>query len=317
MPDICVVTGGAGFIGSHIAARLLRDGHRVRVIDNLLTGREANLDYLQSLDGDLELHRVSVTELDALKPIFAGADTVYHQAALPSVPRSIEAPLETHEHCVTGTLNVLLAARDGGVRRVVYAASSSAYGDIEGDYKREDMPPDPISPYGAAKLAGEYYCQVFTHAYGLETVGLRYFNVFGARQDPTSQYAAVIPLFITAMLEGRSPTIFGDGQQSRDFTYIDNVVHGNLLAARAPEAAGKTMNLATGGRVTLLDLVEKINRLLGTSIEPTFADERPGDIKHSRASIERASELLDYAPVVDFDTGLAHTLEFYRDGASS
>jgi UDP-glucose 4-epimerase len=317
MPDICVVTGGAGFIGSHIAARLLREGHRVRVVDNLLTGREANLDYLRSLDGDLELHRVSITELDALKPIFAGADTVYHQAALPSVPRSIEAPLETHEHCVTGTLNVLLAARDGGVRRVVYAASSSAYGDIEGDYKREDMPPDPISPYGAAKLAGEYYCQVFTHAYGLETVGLRYFNVFGARQDPASQYAAVIPLFITAMLEGKAPIIFGDGQQSRDFTYIDNVVHGNLLAARAPEAAGKTMNLATGGRVTLLDLVEKINRLLGTSIEPTFADERPGDIKHSRASIERARELLDYAPVVDFDTGLARTLDFYRDGASS
>jgi UDP-glucose 4-epimerase len=317
MPDICVVTGGAGFIGSHIAARLLREGHRVRVVDNLLTGREANLDYLRSLDGDLELHRVSITELVALKPIFAGADTVYHQAALPSVPRSIEAPLETHEHCVTGTLNVLLAARDGGVRRVVYAASSSAYGDIEGDYKREDMPPDPISPYGAAKLAGEYYCQVFTHAYGLETVGLRYFNVFGARQDPASQYAAVIPLFITAMLEGKAPIIFGDGQQSRDFTYIDNVVHGNLLAARAPEAAGKTMNLATGGRVTLLDLVEKINRLLGTSIEPTFADERPGDIKHSRASIERARELLDYAPVVDFDTGLARTLDFYRDGASS
>jgi UDP-glucose 4-epimerase len=317
MPETCVVTGGAGFIGSHIAARLLREGHRVRVIDNLLTGTEANLNYLQSLGGDLELHRVSITELDALKPIFAGVDTVYHQAALPSVPRSVDDPLETHRHCVTGTLNVLIAARDGGARRVVYAASSSAYGDIEGDYKREDMPPDPISPYGAAKLAGEYYCQVFTHVYGLETVGLRYFNVFGARQDPTSQYAAVIPLFITAMLNGQPPVIFGDGEQSRDFTYIDNVVHGNLLAARAPAAAGKTMNLATGGRVTLLELVEKLNRLLGTTVEPVFTDERPGDIRHSRASIERARELLDYAPVVDFDTGLARTLDFYRDGGSS
>ena len=309
MAETYIVTGGAGFIGSHIVERLLRDGHRVRVVDNLSTGRRENLAHL---DGGFDFHQVSITDLKGLTPIFAGADTVFHQAALPSVPRSVDDPLTTHEYNITGTLNVLLAARDAGVRRVVYAASSSAYGDVEGEFKDETMPPRPLSPYGVAKLAGEYYCQAFTQVYGLETVCLRYFNVFGPRQDPTSQYAAVIPLFITAMLDDRRPTIYGDGLQSRDFTYIDNVVHGNLLAAQAPRAVGQVMNLATGGRVTLLDLVGKINELLGKRLEPIHAEPRPGDIKHSRADVARARDLLDYTPVVDFDSGLARTVEWYR-----
>ncbi len=313
---IYVVTGGAGFIGSHLTEALLRDGHTVRVIDNLVTGKRENLAF--GATGDrLAFHEVSVTDLDALRPLFEGVDCVFHQAALPSVPRSIAEPLETHAQCATGTLNVLLAAKDAGVRRVVYAASSSAYGDIEGEYKDETMPPRPISPYGVAKLTGEYYCQVFSTVYGLETVALRYFNVFGARQDPLSQYAAVIPLFITAMLRGERPTIFGDGTQSRDFTYIDNVVHGNLLASQAPDAVGQVINLATGGRVTLLELVDKINALLGISIAPIHAPERPGDIKHSRAAVERARDLLDFAPIVDFDTGLARTLDHYRKALES
>jgi len=232
------------------------------------------------------------------------------------VPRSIDNPLETHEHSATGTLNVLIAARDNDIKRVAYAASSSAYGDLQGEYKTEDMPPRPISPYAVAKLTGEYYCQVFTEVYGLETVGLRYFNVFGPRQDPASQYAAVIPKFITAMLQGKAATIYGDGHTSRDFTYIDNVIHGNLLALRAPDAAGEIMNMATGGRISLLDLIDKINALLGTSIQPVHEDERPGDIKHSRAGIDKARDLLDFSPVVDFDDGLARTLEYYRQNLS-
>jgi UDP-glucose 4-epimerase len=306
-----VVTGGAGFIGSHIAARLLKEGHTVRIVDNLSTGKRENLDVLQ---GNLEFYEVSITEKAKLDPIFKGVDAVFHQAALPSVPRSIDNPLETNEQCVTGTLNVLLAAKEAGVRRVVYAASSSAYGDIEGDSKVETMPPAPISPYGVAKLAAEYYCQCFSVVYGLETVCLRYFNVFGPRQDPTSQYAAVIPLFITAMSKGKRPTIFGDGQQSRDFTYIDNVVHGNILAAHAPNVSGEMMNLATGGSVNLLDLVSKINQILGTNIDPIHADARPGDIKHSQADISKARDLLDFSPIVDFDEGLRRTVTFYADG---
>lgn len=308
MTETYIVTGGAGFIGSHLVARLLKDGYRVRIIDNLSTGKRENLAHLSGY----ELYDVSITDRDALTPIFAGVDYVLHKAALPSVPRSIADPLETHENCITGTLNVLLAARDAGVKRVVYAASSSAYGDAAGDFKDETMSPRPMSPYGVAKLAGEYYCQCFTQVYGLETVALRYFNVFGPRQDPASVYAAVIPLFITTMLKGESPVIYGDGLQSRDFTHIDNVVHGNLLATKAPRAAGQVMNLAMGGNTNLLQLVEKINHLLGTQIEPVLAPERPGDIKHSRASIDRAGDLLGYEPIVDFDSGLAHTLQWYQ-----
>lgn len=312
MAVINVVTGGAGFIGSHIAAHLLRQGQRVRVIDNLLTGKESNLAYLESLGGDLEVHRVSITHLDALGSVFAGADVVYHQAALPSVPRSVANPIEVHEHCVNGTLNVLQAARLVGVRRVVYAASSSAYGDVEGEFKDESIPPAPISPYGAAKLAGEYYCRVFYHSYGLETVALRYFNVFGARQDPASEYAAVIPKFITRMMNGQAPIIYGDGGQTRDFTYIDNIVHGNLLAASTTGVGGEMMNLATGGQISLLDLVEKINGLLGTSFAAIHEPARAGDIRHSRADVSRAAELLDFTPVVSFDEGLARTVDWYR-----
>lgn len=309
MPETYIVTGGAGFIGSHIAERLLKDGHRVRIIDNFCTGKRDNIAHLT---GDLEVFEVSITERTALAPIFDEVDCVFHQAALPSVPRSVDDPLTTNEFNVTGTLNVLIAARDAGVKRVVYAASSSAYGDIEGDHKIETMPPRPLSPYGVSKLAGEYYCQAFTQVYGLETVALRYFNVFGPRQDETSHYAAVIPKFISAMLAGEPPTIYGDGTQSRDFTYIDNVVHGNLLATKAPDAAGQMMNLATGGRVTLLELVAKLNRLLGTSYQPNFTAPRPGDILHSRAGIDKARDLLDFAPIVDFDTGLARTVAWFR-----
>ncbi|OQY82385.1 MAG: LPS biosynthesis protein WbpP, partial [Anaerolineae bacterium UTCFX5] len=305
------VTGGAGFIGSHIADRLLQDGHDVVVIDNLLTGSAATIDWLKArANGRLTFAQVSITD-SSLPDVIRGVDTIFHQAALPSVPRSVDNPLETHHHCVTGTLNVLESARHTGVRRVVYAASSSAYGDQPGDSKSEDMTPQPISPYGVAKLAGEYYCQTFTRVYGLETVCLRYFNVFGPRQDPNSQYAAVIPRFITALLHGEPPTIYGDGTQSRDFTYIDNVVHGNLLASTSQDAVGEVMNLATGGRVSLLELADKLNTIIGTSIAPVFGPAREGDIKHSRAAIDKARNLLDFAPVVDFDTGLARTVDWY------
>ena len=312
MSQTYVVTGAAGFIGSHIAERLLRDGQRVRVIDNLLTGRREHLDHLESLGGDLSVSIGSISELDALQDLFRGADYVLHQAALPSVPRSLADPLETHRHCVTGTLNVLIAARDNAVKRVVYAASSAAYGDQAGDAKVETMKPAPISPYGVAKLAGEYYAAAFTHSYGLETVSLRYFNVFGPRQDPASEYAAVIPKFITAMLDGERPTIYGDGRQTRDSTYIDNVVHGNLLACTATGAVGETINLAAGGRIALNDLVAQLNTIMETALPPIHTAERPGDIKHSRASIEKARELLGYEPIVSFAEGLRRTVAWYR-----
>jgi UDP-glucose 4-epimerase len=307
-----VVTGGAGFIGSHIAARLIQDGQTVRVVDNLLTGKQENLDYLRALNGDLTVHSVSITEFETLHPVFEGAEVVFHQAALPSVPLSVEKPLETHAHCVTGTLHVLKAAQETGVRRVVYAASSSAYGDQEGEFKLETMSPDPISPYGAAKLAAEYYCKVFNACYDLETVALRYFNVFGARQDPNSQYAAVIPKFITLMAEGKRPIIFGNGEQSRDFTYIDNVVHGNLLASEAPDAAGEVMNLATGGQVSLNELLAMLNNIMGLNVEAIYEPSRAGDILHSRADIHKAQDLLDFAPIVSFEEGLRRTVEWYQ-----
>ena len=312
MPQTYVVTGAAGFIGSHIAEQLLRDGQRVRVIDNLLTGKQAHLDFLASLNGDLSITSGSITERETLRTVFQDADFVLHQAALPSVPRSIADPLETHRHCVTGTLNVLIAARDAGVKRVVYAASSSAYGDQAGATKVESMKPAPISPYGVAKLTGEYYAAAFSHSYGLETVSLRYFNVFGPRQDPTSTYAAAIPKFITAMLRGEPPTIYGDGTQSRDFTFVDNIVHGNLLACRAPKAVGETINLAGGGRITINDLVAQLNSILGTDLAPIYTDERPGDIKHSRADIAKVRDLLGFAPIVSFEEGLRRTVDWYR-----
>jgi nucleoside-diphosphate-sugar epimerase len=308
---IYLVTGGAGFIGSHLAEALVNQGETVRVIDNFSTGSRANLAHIANR---IEIFERDITRLSDLREPMRGVDYVLHQAALPSVPHSVADPASVHAACATGTLNILIAARDAGVRRVVYAASSSAYGDIEGEYKTETMPPCPLSPYAVSKLAGEQYCQVFYRVYGLQTVALRYFNVFGPRQDPTSQYSAVIPLFMTAMLDERRPTIFGDGKQSRDFTYIDNVVQGNLLACSADGAhvAGQVMNLACGDRISLLALVAMLNRLLGKSLEPIFADPRPGDVKHSRADIAKARQLLGYEPVVSFEDGLARTLTWFQ-----
>jgi UDP-glucose 4-epimerase len=241
-----------------------------------------------------------------------GVDYVFHIAALASVPRSVKDPLASNEHNVQGTLNVLIAARDAGVKRVVYSGSSSAYGNVESEYKSEEMPPCPLSPYAVAKLAGEHYCQAFTHVYGLETVTVRYFNVFGPRQDPLSTYAAVIPKFIVAMLDDRAPLVEGDGLQSRDFTYIDNVVHGNLLACHTAGVAGETFNIACGGRINLLDMIGSLNRIMGKTIAPVFTDPRPGDVRHSRASIDKARRLLGFEPVVPFDEGLARTLAWYE-----
>ncbi|GAB4527498.1 MAG: SDR family oxidoreductase [Anaerolineae bacterium] len=311
-----VVTGGAGFIGSHIAARLIQDGHAVRIVDNFLTGKRENIALLESLNGDMTLHETSILNEASLRPIFEGADTVFHQAALPSVQLSVEDPASTHAHCATGTLHVLKAAKDAGVRRVVYAASSAAYGSNDHVVQIETYTPAPLSPYGVAKLTGEYYCQSFYQVYGLETVALRYFNVFGARQDPNSHYAAVIPKFITLMLQGKTPLIFGDGEQSRDFIHIENVVHGNLLAADAPDAAGEVINLATGKATTVNALVQQLNILMEMQVQPTYAPARDSDILHSCASIEKAERLLNYAPVLTFEEGLARTIAWFKTEAA-
>lgn len=310
-----LVTGGAGFIGSHIASALAERGDEVRVLDNLSTGNRANLDHLR---GRVELIEGDVADAKAVARAVDGVELVFHQAAIASVPRSVEAPLETNSVCCTGTVTLLDAARRAGVRRVVYAGSSSAYGNQPFTSKREIDLPSPLSPYAAAKLAGELYCQAFTATYGLETVTIRYFNVFGPRQDPHSEYSAVIPLFVVAMLAGRQPTIFGDGLQSRDFTYIDNIVRGNLAAAEAAGAAGKSINVACGRQATLLDLIASINRVLGTAIEPVFAPARAGDVRESLADISLARELLAYEPEVDFDEGLRRSIDYYRSlGASA
>jgi UDP-glucose 4-epimerase len=307
---IYLVTGGAGFIGSHIVEALVARGETVRVIDNFATGSRANM---ASFADKITLYEVDIRDLEALHPAFEGVDYVIHQAAIPSVPRSVADAVLSHETCATGVLNVLIAARDAKVKRVVYAGSSSAYGDIEGQFKREDMPPLPLSPYAAAKLAGEYYLQAFYTVYGLETVTLRYFNVFGPRQDPFSPYSAVIPLFMDAMLKGKQPTIFGHGKQSRDFTYVDNVVLGNLLACQADSrVAGKVINVACGESITLLDLIDGINSLLGTNIAPIFADPRPGDVRHSCADISLARELLGYTPQVGLIEGMSRTLAWLK-----
>ncbi len=308
---VYLITGGAGFIGSHLADALLTRGEQVRIIDNFSTGKRDNIAHLR---GKVELFENSIIDQAALGRAMRGVDYVFHQAALPSVPRSIRDPMESHMMAATGTLSVLLSAHEAGVKRVVYAASSSAYGDVLSDYKREDMPPQPRSPYAAAKLAGEHYCSAFNTTYGLQTVMLRYFNVFGPRQDPTSEYSAVIPLFITKMIDDVRPSIYGDGTQSRDFTYIDNVVHGNLLAcqADAEQVAGQVINLACGSRTTLLDLVGSLNRMLDKSLEPYFVPARTGDILHSRADISKARRLLGYEPPVDFESGLARTLEWFK-----
>jgi nucleoside-diphosphate-sugar epimerase len=305
-----LVTGGAGFIGSNIVEELVRRGERVRVLDDFSTGKWENLaaflDEIELVEGDLRDPR-------AVRRAMQGADVVLHQGALPSVQRSVDDPLTSHAVNVTGTLNLLAAARDEGVRRVVYAASSSAYGDSPTLPKREDMIPRPKSPYAVSKLAGEQYCRAFTEVYGLETVCLRYFNVFGPRQDPGSQYSGVIPLFITAMLRGEPPIVHGDGLQSRDFSYIANVVQANLLAATAPDASGRVFNVACGERYTLLDMIAALNDILGTEIEPTHTDPRVGDVRHSLADISAAEEVLGYRVLVDFCEGLRRTTAWYRE----
>ncbi|GIX02872.1 MAG: UDP-glucose 4-epimerase-like protein [Thermogutta sp.] len=305
-----LVTGGAGFIGSHLVEALVERGHKVRVLDNLSTGNLANLasvkDCIEFIEGD-------ICDGALVKRVMEGVEYVFHQAALASVPRSVEYPLDTHAACVTGTVTLLDAARRSGrIRRFVYAGSSSAYGDQPFSAKRETDLPDPISPYGAAKLAGEYYCRAFYATYGLPTVVIRYFNVFGPRQDPNSPYSAVIPLFITAILRGRRPVIFGDGLQSRDFTYVENVVHANLLAAEKPGVEGRVFNAANGKSITLLELIAALNEVLGTEVEPEFAPPRPGDIRESMADITLARRLLGYEPRVDFREGLRRSVEYYR-----
>ncbi|MCY4024298.1 MAG: SDR family oxidoreductase [Anaerolineaceae bacterium] len=313
-PSTCVVTGGAGFIGSHISERLLRDGHSVRVVDNYLTGSPENLAHLRD-NSRLSVHELDIADVEALVGVFEGADFVLHQAALPSVPRSVASPEQTWQHCATGTLNVLEAARVAGVRRLVNASSSSVYGDSPVDSKHEDLPMRPLSPYAAAKMAGEALCQAWGRSYGLETVSLRYFNVYGPRQDPLSDYAAVIPLFISIMLEGRRPPITGDGGETRGFTYVDDVVEGNLLALTAPCAAGQAINVGSGTSTSIRQLVEVLNKLLGTQLPPQFVPPRPGDIRHSRADINRAREILGFNPIVDLETGLKNTLDWFRDRA--
>jgi nucleoside-diphosphate-sugar epimerase len=308
-----LVTGAAGFIGSNIVEELLSRGESVRALDNLATGRRSNLEpFLKSL----EFVQGSITDDTLLASAMRGVDYVLHQAALPSVPRSVEDPLSAHEANATGTLKVLLAARDAGVKRVVYASSSSVYGESPTLPKREDMPTEPLSPYAVNKLTGEDYCKVFARIYSLPTVALRYFNVFGPRQDPKSQYAAAIPGIASRMLRGERPILYGDGEQTRDFTYVQNVVSANLLACQREEAVGLAMNVATGERISLLELVSILNEVLGSDIEPEFAPPRAGDVKHSLADISLAERRLGYRVEVGFKEGLARTVEALRHAGS-
>ena len=304
-----LVTGGAGFIGSHIVTALVERGDRVRVVDNLSTGKRDNLAHVK---GKFEFVEADVADAAAILRAMEGIELVFHQAAMASVPRSVAEPLAANAACVTGTVAVLDAARRAQVKRVVYAGSSSAYGNRPYVAKREIDLPQPLSPYAAAKLAGEAYCQAFAETYGLETVVIRYFNVFGPRQDPKGEYSAVIPKFVATMLAGERPTVFGDGLQSRDFTYVENVVRGNLAAAEAQGAAGGVFNVACGRQFSLLELLAAINRVLGTKVEPIFAPPRAGDVRESLADITLAREVLGYEPTVDFDEGLRRSIEYYK-----
>jgi UDP-glucose 4-epimerase len=310
-----LVTGGAGFIGSHVVERLLRDGHRVRVLDNFSAGSRENLAFATA-DSRLEIIVGDLRDLPAMTEAARGVEVIFHQAAMRSVPRSVDDPLGANENNVTGTLNLLMAAREAAVRRVVYASSSSIYGDRPDLPKREDQPPAPISPYAVSKLAGELYCAAWSRLYGLETVGLRYFNVFGTRQDPESQYAAVIPRFITWALRGEPLEIHGDGTQSRDFTHIDNVVEANLLAASAAGVAGETFNVGCGSRVSLLEIIGFLEGILGRKLERRHTPLRQGDVPHTLADIGKAKRLLGYAPLVEFGEGLRRTVEYFRRNGS-
>ena len=303
-----LVTGGGGFIGSNIARALLARGDDVRIIDDFSTGRRENLEGI-----DVEVIESSIEDTGALGKAMDGVEVVFHQAALPSVKRSVDDPIRTHSVNATGTLNVLVSARDAGARRVVYASSSSAYGNTPVLPKQEDMAPSPLSPYAVAKLTGEQYCRAFSHVYGLETVALRYFNVFGPRQDPTSHYSAVIPLFATALLERRVPTVHGDGEQTRDFTYIDNVIQANLKAAAGDErSSGQAMNIACGSRVSLNQLLQALAGIIGVEdYQVDHGDPRPGDVRDSLADITKARDLIGYEPTVQLEEGLRKTVDWF------
>lgn len=305
-----LVTGGAGFIGSNIVEHLVSIGESVRILDNFSTGRRQNI---SAFADKVEVFEGSTLDAATVARATNGADYVLHQAALPSVQRSVENPLLSNDMNVTGTVTLLDACRKAGVKRVVYAASSSAYGDQPVPVKTEKLLPMPKSPYAVTKLTGEYYLKAFYDCYGLETVSLRYFNVFGPRQDPNSEYSAVIPLFVTKCLRGESPTIYGDGKQSRDFTFVQNNVLANVLASKAEGAAGNVMNVACGFSYTLLDLLAAINQILGTNIDPIFSPARKGDVKHSLADISLAKQLIGYDVAVDFHEGLRRTVEWYKN----
>lgn len=305
-----LVTGGAGFIGSNLAEELIRQGAKVIIIDNLITGFRENLDEIQ---GDFDFVEGDINDDASLLPAMEGVEIVFHQAALPSVPRSVDDPAETHQMCVNGTFNLLLRAREAGVKRFIYAASSSAYGDQPTLPKVETMPPDPLSPYAAAKLVGELYCRAFNSVYGLETFSLRYFNVFGPRQNPSSMYSGVISRFIDALMTGQQPVIYGDGEQSRDFTYIANVVDANIKAAQATLGIGETMNVANGARITLNELLDTLKSITGkVDVKADFQQERRGDVKHSQADNGRAIECIGYKELVGLEEGLKKTIEWWK-----
>ncbi|HEU4479702.1 MAG TPA: SDR family oxidoreductase [Pyrinomonadaceae bacterium] len=310
LSGIALVTGGAGFIGSHIASALVAKGARVRIIDDLSTGYQENI---SEIGGDVDFVQGSVADEKALRKAMEDVELVFHQAAIPSVPRSVENPRQTHIASVDSTFSLLLASQEKKVRRIVYAASSSAYGDQPTLPKVETMLPEPLSPYAVAKLVGEYYCQVFTRVYGLETVSLRYFNVFGPRQDPSSQYSGVISRFIAALLSGEQPVIYGNGEQSRDFTYIANIVEANLKAAETPKGIGSIINVANGERITLKELLKEVQDLTGkTDVSVEYRPARAGDVLHSLADISRAREFLDFTPRVGLREGLQLTIDWWK-----
>jgi len=309
-----LVTGGGGFIGSHLTTRLVELGHRVRVIDNFATGKRENLDHL---NGRYELLEGDIRDPEDCLAACKGMEFVLHEAAIPSVPKSVNDPQPSHDANANGTFNMLRAAVKQKVRRLVYAGSSSVYGDSTESPKHEGILPGPLSPYAAQKCLGEHYCRVFYECYGLETLTLRYFNVFGPRQDPNSQYAAAIPAFAVAILNDQPPTVYGDGEQTRDFTYIDNVVHGNMLAIQADRTQGQAVNLACGDQVSVNQVIAAINRILGKNVRANHVDQRPGDVRHSCADITRVTRLLGFAPQVTFEEGLRRAIAYYRDEVSA
>jgi nucleoside-diphosphate-sugar epimerase len=314
-----LVTGGAGFIGSHLVEELLRRGHRVRIVDNFVTGKRDNIDaaVTAARESTLELQAPELITGDladeaVAREAVAGVEFVLHQAAIPSVPRSVKDPITSNRANIDATLNVLVAARDAGVKRVIYAGSSSAYGDTPTLPKHEEMAPNPLSPYALQKLVAEQYCQMFTRLYGLETVTTRYFNVFGPRQQPGSPYSGVISLFIEALAQGKAPMVHGDGRQTRDFTFVGDVVTGVLKAAEAPGAAGEVINVAAGGRISLTELIRNIQMVLKTDVEPVFGPVREGDVRDSQADIAKARQLLGFTPTVPFDEGLRETIAWFQ-----